>query len=258
MSTTIQTSHNDQVQSQFGPVASAYLTSTPHAQGADLQRMGERFRDQPGARVLDLGCGAGHLAFAVAPQVREVVALDLSPEMLQTVSAEARRRGLDNIRTECAAVEALPFGDQVFDVVCTRFSAHHWAAIGQALKEVRRVLKPGGRLVLIDIVGHADALLDTRLQAVELLRDTSHVRNHSVAEWQVLLLQAGFRPELQSGWKLPIDFAAWVARMRTPAARVEVIRELLSHAPAAFKQHYALADDLSFELDAALFEAVPM
>lgn len=164
-------SHTRHVVDQFGAQASAYVTSAVHAAGADLDRIGERVRARPGLRVLDLGCGGGHVAFAAAAAGACVTAYDLSAEMLAAVAAEASRRGLDRIETRQGGAEALPFPDARFDAVLTRYSAHHWRDVPAALAEARRVLKPDGFLVVSDIVAPEDPLLDTHLQAVELLRD---------------------------------------------------------------------------------------
>src|ERR1700744_2120930 len=91
------------VTGQFGARAAAYLSSAVHAQGADLESLADLVRGQRDARVLDLGCGAGHVSFHVAPHVREVIAYDLSPEMLDVVSRAATQRGLANIVTQSGA-----------------------------------------------------------------------------------------------------------------------------------------------------------
>ncbi|MET0348837.1 MAG: methyltransferase domain-containing protein [Rhizobacter sp.] len=243
-------SHDQQVDRQFGPVAAAYLTSTVHAQGADLAKAAALLRGA--GRVLDVGCGAGHLSFAVAPGVGEVVASDLSPGMLAAVQAEAERRGLANLVTHQASAEALPFDDAAFDAVCTRFSAHHWADLTAGLAEIRRVLKPGGRLVVIDIVSPDDPLLDSHLQTLELLRDASHVRDQSIAQWTARLEQAGLSVAYQEAWPLTMQFDTWVARMRTPADRVAVLRGLLQQAPAEVRRHFNVQADDSFDIEAAM------
>jgi ubiquinone/menaquinone biosynthesis C-methylase UbiE len=246
-------SHDEQVDRQFGPVAAAYLTSRVHAEGADLSQAAGKLKGC--ARVLDVGCGAGHLSFAVAPEVGAIVACDLSPGMLAAVSAEAQRRGLSNIETQQGAAEALPFADASFDAVCTRFSAHHWADLRRGLAEMRRVLKPGGRAVFIDIVAPASALLDTHLQALELLRDASHVRDHSVAEWAEHLVDTGFAiAAAHEAWPLRMEFDTWVARMKTPPDRVAVLRSMLKSAPAEVRAHFNVGDDGSFDIEAALIE----
>lgn len=174
--------HDAAVERQFSPRASAYLTSAVHAQGEDLLQMAAIAREHPGARLLDLGTGGGHVSFHVAPHVAEVVAYDLSQSMLDVVAGEAARRGLANLRTCRGKAEALPFGDGEFDLVMSRYSTHHWEDPGQALREACRVLKPGGIAVFADVVSPGEALLDTWLQTIEVLRDTSHVRDYSAAE----------------------------------------------------------------------------
>lgn len=249
--------HDQSVRESFGSQAEAYLTSAVHAQGQDLAAMRALVAATPQARVLDLGCGAGHVSFAVAPVAAVVVACDLTPEMLRTVEAEAAERGLGNLTTVEASVEQLPLAEASFDWVLSRYSAHHWRQLPRALAEARRVLAPGGRLCLVDIVGAADPLADTHLQAVELLRDPSHVRDYSEKEWLAALAEAGFVGQVAERSRLPIDFASWVARMRTPEPRIAAIRELWSAAPAEVIAHYKVQLDFSFQMEAVRFEAVP-
>jgi ubiquinone/menaquinone biosynthesis C-methylase UbiE len=249
--------HEDQVNKQFGSAAAAYLSSTAHAQGADLTRIGAMVQGSSSAAVLDVGCGAGHVSFAVAPHVRAVTAYDLSENMLEVVTQAARERGLHNIVTRHGAAEQLPFPDSSFDFVLTRFSAHHWSSLPQALAEMRRVLKADGKLIVVDVVAPDSPLLDTHLQAMELLRDASHVRNYSVAEWMHRLIAAGFQVEASDAWRLPLDFQAWVARMQTPADRVVAVRSLLQGAPQEVRDFLLLQPDLSFSLEVAMFQAAP-
>jgi SAM-dependent methyltransferase len=187
--------------------------------------------------------------------VGHVTAYDLSVQMLDVVAQEAARRGLRNIATRQGVAESLPFADATFDCVLTRFSAHHWSDLSRSLVEIRRVLKPGGRFIAIDVMAPAEPLFDTHLQCVELLRDVSHVRNYSHTEWERRLCAAGFAIDAHSRWKLPLEFQAWVTRMQTPADRVAVIRGLLAKAPQEVRDYLQLQPDCSFSLDVVMFEA---
>src|SRR5579863_6048023 len=91
--------HEALVGAQFGARADAYLSSAVHSQGPDLDALAALVAGQSQARVLDLGCGGGHVSFAIAPHVREVVAYDLATEMLAVVARAARARGLANLVT---------------------------------------------------------------------------------------------------------------------------------------------------------------
>ncbi|CAB3755028.1 class I SAM-dependent methyltransferase [Paraburkholderia solisilvae] len=247
--------HRDQVSDAFGSTAANYLTSRVHATGKDLQTLATRVAKTPGATVLDMGCGAGHASFAVAPHAAKVVAYDLARPMLATVATAAIDRGLGNIVTKQGAAESLPFDDGSFDWVISRFSAHHWHDVPRALVEARRVLKPGGRALFIDIAGVDHPLLDTHVQAAELLRDGSHIRDYRADEWLAFFGRAGFDAKVSERWRLPLEFDAWVTRMRTPPLRVSAIRSLWESAPDEVRQYFAVREDGSFELDVLMIEA---
>ena len=251
-------SHASLVAGQFGPRAAAYVASAVHSQGEDLKALTAVVAGHEKARALDMGCGGGHVSFRVAPHVGEVVAYDLSHDMLGAVAAAAAERGLGNVVTQQGMVEKLPFPAASFDFVFSRFSAHHWHDFAAALAEARRVLKPSGRAVFMDAYSPGPALLDSFLQTVEMLRDPSHVRDYSRSEWEQALQRAGFKPGKFVPWRLRMDFPVWIARMNTPAVRADAIRSLESEMPVEVARHFAIESDGSFMLDTMSLEAAPV
>lgn len=247
--------HAAVVDAQFGPQAAAYVQSAVHAEGADLDRLEAVARKAAPARALDLGCGGGHVAYRLAPHAGAVVACDLSAEMLAAVRQTAAARGLANIATELAAAEQLPFPDAAFDLVATRFSAHHWRDLDGGLRQARRVARTGAPAVFIDVVAPGRPLLDSHLQAVELLRDPSHVRDYTIAEWTAAVERAGFAVDAVRRLRLRMEFASWTARMRTPPAQAEAVRALQRQASQEVQGHCAIEADGSFLLDVMVLEA---
>ncbi|WP_145566432.1 class I SAM-dependent methyltransferase [Yersinia aleksiciae] len=246
---TTQNSHTDAVERQFGDQANAYLTSAVHAQGKDLQRLATLLQPHGNAHLLDLGCGAGHASFTAAAVVKSVVSYDLSAQMLQVVSQAAADKNLTNIAVQQGLAESLPFGDQSFDIVISRYSAHHWHDVGQALREVKRVLRPGGKVIFMDVVSPGHPVLDIYLQTVEVLRDTSHVRNYSPGEWLALFTDAGLVINEVTSDRLYLEFSSWIARMRTPEYFSTAIRELQKSASESVINHYQIKTDGSFTSD---------
>ena len=244
---------NTAIQDQFGRVAQRYRTSTVHAAGIDLERIVQFVQQAEGPRVLDVGCGAGHVSAAVAPWSPEVVACDLTEEILAQVGQLADERSLTNIHTRRADVEHLPFADATFDVVISRYSAHHWQHPLQALHQCVRVLKPGGCLLIGDIVAPEEPALDTFLQTIEFLRDHSHVRDHSVLQWEALFAQVDLTPTLVLRWELPLEFRSWVDRMATPFAKVQLLQQLFDTASAEVRHAFVVDDAYQFTLQGALF-----
>ena len=248
--------HEEIVEAQFGPRARAYVESAVHAQGADLDALEEIVRRQRPKRALDLGTGGGHVSYVMARHAEQVTAVDLSAEMLAAVSVTAREKGVANVRTVEAPVERLPFDDGHFDFVACRYSAHHWRNFHAGVQEARSVLRVGASAVFIDAYSPGPPLLDTHLQAVELLRDISHVRDYSASDWLAALGRSGFALTVSRTWRLRMDFPVWTARMRTPPENVSAIRALQQAASVETKTHFAIEDNGSFMLDVLMIEAL--
>jgi ubiquinone/menaquinone biosynthesis C-methylase UbiE len=252
----MQTAHDKNVQNQFGPRANAYVESAVHSQGEDLIALEAIVKGVAPDHALDLGCGGGHVAYTMARHARQVTASDLSADMLAAVASTARTKGLDNIRTVEASAQRLPFEEATFDFLGCRYSAHHWFDVEQGLREARRVLKPGSPAIFIDVYSPGRPLLDTHLQAIELLRDTSHVRNYAASEWSNMLAQAGFTVRATNTRQVLMHFETWIARMATPQVFENAIRALQQSAPAEVRAHFAIEADGSFMLDMLMVEAV--
>jgi ubiquinone/menaquinone biosynthesis C-methylase UbiE len=250
--------HEALVGNQFGSQAAAYLNSAVHSQGADLEALVSLVGDLHQPRVLDLGCGGGHVTFGAAPYAREITAYDLSAEMLAVVARGAADRGLKNVTTRQGPAESLPFADASFDVVLSRYSAHHWRDLDAGLREAARVVTANGIAGFVDTVSPGVPLLDTYFQAIELLRDCSHVRNYSPAEWQSAIARAGLTCLSSTRYRIRLDFASWVERMRTPPVQVEAIRALQQAVSAPVTRYFETEGDGSFSIDVMLFRARKM
>ncbi len=248
------------VEQQFSQVAANYSTSAVHASGAELLHMLQIADLKGDERVLDAGCGAGHTALAFAPHVAEVVAMDLSDAMLEQVALLAVERGITNITLKRGDVENIPFADSEFDRVVSRYSAHHWPDPQRALREIKRVMKKNSpsrsQFILADIVSSDMFTVDTYIQAIELLRDPSHVRDHTTAQWMAMLSGAGYGSELVYEWDVRLDFDSWVERMRTPANSVAAIRSLLDGAPEEVRSALQVEADHTFTFAGAVVRGI--
>jgi hypothetical protein len=88
---------------------------------------------------------------------------------------------------------------------------------------------------------------------MEKLRDPSHVRDHSISQWNAMLRDAGFTSEVMFTWQLPLDFDAWVIRMATPAANVAMIKTLFDGAPSEVREAMDVQPNYRFQIPGALF-----
>jgi len=233
-------------QQQYQDKSQAYLNSTVHAQGIEFAKMQHLIQSHQLKTVLDLGCGGGHVSYQIAPFTDQVTAYDLTPSMVELVAQQAKQKGLNNVITQQGAAESLPFADQRFDCVITRYSAHHWHNVAQAMAEIRRVLAPQGKVIIVDILGHSNPVMDTFFQSIETIRDPSHVRNYSLQEWMRFAESAGFRVETVEKQYLDLEFQSWTARMQTPEYAIQAIRHLQKKASDQTQQYYRIQADGSF------------
>lgn len=186
---------------------------------------------KPGERVLDLAAGTGLLAIMLSRIAASVVAQDVTPEMLAIAEANFREAGRDNITVVEADATELPFGDGSFDLVTCRLAFHHFPEPDRTLAELRRVLAPGGRLVLEDVFGPEDEEVAQVRERFELLLDPSHIRSYSPTELRKLFEAAGFRVDVLRqlpAEELTLDLLLDLERFDTPERRqaaLELLRE---------------------------------
>lgn len=230
-----------EVRAQFGKTAAAYVASATHASGEDLERLVAVAAPRSGERALDLGCGVGHTLRRIAPLVAVAVGADATLEML--------RAGRESVVSAPNAgfvqsdATALPFGDATFELVTCRLAAHHFGDAPSAFREVARVLRPGGRFVLVDNYAPDDLALDAFINELETLRDASHVRSQTIAGWLALLDGAGLRATVESALlttKLTTD--AWLERSQTPPDRASEVRRRLRDASSAARGAFQISE----------------
>lgn len=260
------------VQKQFGANAANYATSSVHAKGASLQRLIDATQPVADWRMLDVATGAGHTALAFAPIVREVIASDLTPEMLEQARKLAVERGLTNLSVRQADAQALPFEDDSFDIVTCRIAPHHFPDVGQFVREVRRVLKPHGVFGLVDNLapdqhteaGRPEAELAeaaAAYNAIEKLRDPSHGRALSHGEWLETLNASGFSIMHIEHLAKQMSFDRWCLNMSVDAERSNTLRGMFAAASPSLKTFLKLDEvpgapaDFAFTLTELLVAA---
>ena len=231
-------SQQARVQAQFGPSAAAYVASPGHAAGPDLEQLIAWGKKRGAARVLDIATGGGHTALAFARFTPSVVALDVTVPMVQAARAFVAAAGVPGVRFLGADVEALPFRDRSFGTVTCRTAAHHFRSLLPALREVARVLRPGGSLLAEDIMGHDEEEAAGFMLEVERRRDPSHVRSFRQIEWTAFLRAAGLTVMDEAIMPKVRTWEDWTRRSRmAPAPKAELEAFVLA-APAACREAF--------------------
>ncbi|WP_407540576.1 methyltransferase domain-containing protein [Deinococcus radiomollis] len=218
---------------QFGAHAEKYAASTVHRFGPSLPMLLRLADPQPHERALDVATGTGNTAFAVAGFAQHVTGLDVSPGMLAQARARAEREGVDNVSFQDGSAEHLPFPGAGFDLVTSRHAPHHFRDLGAFLREARRVLKPGGRLVVADQItpeGKQQAEMQTWVEVWQQTRDPSHFRQRTGAEWRSLAAEAGFTWAAEQTVPYRLDFDWWT---KQSGCSPETAQRLRQHARQA-------------------------
>lgn len=202
--------------STFGPAAERYAASEVHGDLGALERLIEVL-EPDGGQLLDIATGSGHTALAFAPHVEKVVATDLTGDMLRTCRRLARERRYANLEVGYARAEELPFLGGQFDYVTCRLAPHHFDDVGRFVREVARVLKRGGRFLLVDNIGPDEASAAEQLDRLETVRDPSHGHYLQISEWHRHLEDGGLRLRFEETKRKRMGTQEWMDRIPVPA-----------------------------------------
>ena len=159
--------------------------------------------------ILEVASGTCLCGRSLAPYVKTVVCLDATPAMLVKGKAEAEKRSLDNMVFIKGLAEDLPFLDNSFDIVISRLAFHHFPDPETSFREMARVLKPSGKLVLIDMEA-TDEELRTERDSLEKMRDNSHERMLSRIEMETMFLSCGLTIASEESADRSQRLSAWL------------------------------------------------
>lgn len=239
----------DQTRGEFSRQAAAMATSSAFNDERTLQRMGSALAATVHDRVLEVACGPGIVAAAIAPRVGELVCIDATAKMIDLARKRLQDGGVANALFLEGLAEALPFSAGSFAAVVTRLSLHHFAVVPAVLAEFRRVLQPGGQLLVADIVSSPDEQESRLHNSLEQLRDPSHVRMLSRDELFALLQSSGFEPVAWESWEQQRTFSEWARIVADPtrtAPLLEIMRTLSQAGLEAGIRMRATDGDLAF------------
>ncbi len=237
--------HLKRVTEEFRRQAETFDTFAQKTDENVAARFAAAIGDAGQGKLLDVACGPGVVTAALAPRAKSVVAFDATQEMLEKARARCAKAGLTNVSFRQGNAEGLPFGDGEFDGVVTRLAIHHFAEPQRALAEMFRVLRPGGSVVIVDIVSSEDAREEALQNAIERLRDPSHVRMLPASELDRRIATAGFQELEQTTWDKDREFEEWMDIVNDPvrAEPIRVVVQALAEAGRSAGMGLAIKDN---------------
>jgi ubiquinone/menaquinone biosynthesis C-methylase UbiE len=194
------TPHEKLIVAQFTRWAKPFAELPIHSEANGMAHMLAAASITPAMKVLDVACGPGIVACAVAAQAAQVTGIDLTPAMIAQARERQRSLKLDNIDWHVGDATRLPFAAGAFDVVLTRYSFHHMPEPAAALREMKRVCRHGGRVVVIDATPAPET--QAAYDRMETLRDPSHTSALTLDQLRALGRATGLSEQQADGYRL--------------------------------------------------------
>lgn len=221
------TGHKEAIQREFTRQAVAFAANPVISDRDRVTRLIEAVNPGPETRVLDVACGPGCVAIGFAAICREVVGIDITPEMLAIAERNRREHGLSNLRFEQGDADQLPFPDESFDVVVSRFAIHHFEYPARVLAEMRRVCRIDGTVAVEDLVVSEHADRAEYQNQFERLRHPSHAQALPISRFLSLFTDVGLEVEDIRMTRITQAVDSWLRNAGTPADRAVEVRELM-------------------------------
>ncbi len=220
--------HKAVVRQEFTQQAQAYAANPFITNSDRLAALVQAVYPHPGARVLDVATGPGYVAAAFAEAGCEVVGLDLTAAPLELAERMRDERGLTSLSFQTGDAEHLPFAQQAFDIVVSRFALHHCEDVRQVLSEIARVCQFQGKVVIQDLIASEFPARAAYQNRFEQLRDTSHVRALPLSELLTLFTASGLEIAQVYTDHLTMPLETWLQNAHTPLERAAQVRELIA------------------------------
>ncbi|PLX92781.1 MAG: SAM-dependent methyltransferase [Desulfuromonas sp.] len=231
----------NRVREQFGKTAMAYVNTEDFSGGADLEEAARLLKPTPEDNMLDVACGGGHTALFFAPMVRQVVASDLTMQMLKKAQEHiADMGGVDNVIFREADAEDLPFPAGSFTLLSCRIAPHHFPDVPRALREFYRVLRRGGRMVIIDSLLPEDPEVAEFFQTFEQMRDPTHIRAYSEEEWRQMVVDADLILHETKTIPKTHDFQEWAKRSGLKRQEIQQLNRFFMDASPKIHDYFKI------------------
>lgn len=254
-------SHREAVQRQFTRTAKAFATVVRDSEEVLAEKVAF-IKAQPGDLVLDVACGPGALVLALAPTVKFAFGVDLTEAMVRHARQLQLERNIPNAAFELGEAEQLPYADAAFDLVTCQCSLHHMIKPVLALREMVRVVKPDGRLVIIDTLGPESESKFELHNRIETTRDPSHTAALRLTTLLEIFDGMGLAITRQAVKRRQRSFNDWMLRAGTRPGkpRYEKTRRLLEESIPGDRGGYSAqveGDDIVITHHEALFLLAP-
>lgn len=223
----------------FSRHAAGYTRSRSHARGQDLEMLTQMLDPGPADALVDIAAGTGHTALHLRGRIARAVLVDLTPAMLEEAKVLARARGLE-VEALVADAARIPLPDGSFTIATCRRAAHHFTDIPGFLREAARLLRPGGRLGVVDMTA-PDAAIDL-LNRVERLRDASHAAAIPPDGWRAAVQAAGFQVEALELEEEEYALLRWLAPVRPDEVDLPTIKDALRAATSTERAALQIQD----------------
>jgi len=222
-------SQMDLVRDRFTRTAEAFADFVLKERNFEAEHLLKLIVPRGSERAIDVACGPGTLSRIFSAHVRSITGFDLTPAMLARARKEAASLGLKNFSAIRGNALRMPFSDNSFDLAVTSYSIHHIPDGAAAIREIARILKPGGKLGLLDMVVSENSAAAKTCNDIEIARDASHTRALPVSEFEQLLAACGLRIIQRDIEQHPRLFDTWMhtAGWKRGDAEYEATRKLL-------------------------------